>query len=114
MRREQAVQKLKDILTAEWPDKNVNVSIFGSSGNLLFTNSSDGMLVVGIADESESANPRSRRLCFDFEFGNSVPTRRGARKKCAIMKLSLWNPVLMMNRRHEEDHVRAREGGADC
>jgi len=41
-RREQAVQKLNDILTSEWPDKQIKVSMFGSSGNLLFTTSSDG------------------------------------------------------------------------
>jgi len=42
-RREQAVQKLNDILQGEWPDKQIKVSMFGSSGNLLFTTYSDGM-----------------------------------------------------------------------
>jgi len=44
-RREQAVQKLNDILQDEWPDKQIKVSMFGSSGNLLFTTSSDGMFL---------------------------------------------------------------------
>lgn len=41
-RREQVVHKLSDILSNEWPDKRIKVSMFGSSGNLLFTTSSDG------------------------------------------------------------------------
>lgn len=40
--REAVVEKLKNILREEWPDRTVEVSVFGSSGNLLNTNQSDG------------------------------------------------------------------------
>lgn len=40
--RTRIVQKLKDILQDEWPERRVEVSMFGSSGNLLYTNKSDG------------------------------------------------------------------------
>ncbi|KAL9048101.1 MAG: hypothetical protein Q9162_007857 [Coniocarpon cinnabarinum] len=39
--RRKVEQKLRSMLREEWPDKNVEVSVFGSSGNLLYTNKSD-------------------------------------------------------------------------
>lgn len=42
-KRIQAVDKLRRILTTEWPDKDIQVSVFGSSGNLLCTSESDGL-----------------------------------------------------------------------
>jgi hypothetical protein len=42
-RRTGFVKKLENILTAEWPGKEFKVHVFGSSGNLLYTNESDGM-----------------------------------------------------------------------
>ena len=41
--RWKVVDKLRNILRDEWPERNVEVSVFGSSGNLLYTNKSDGM-----------------------------------------------------------------------
>lgn len=38
------VEKLQGILTQAWPDKSIQVAVFGSSGNMLFTSRSDGML----------------------------------------------------------------------
>ncbi|KAF2727928.1 hypothetical protein EJ04DRAFT_450350 [Polyplosphaeria fusca] len=35
------VKKLENILTTEWPGKEFKVHVFGSSGNLLYTNDSD-------------------------------------------------------------------------
>ena len=40
--RHKVVDKLKRILSKEWPDGDVNVVVFGSSGNLLCTSKSDG------------------------------------------------------------------------
>lgn len=41
--RLKVVEKLRRILKDEWPDKNFQVTVFGSSGNLLCTSKSDGM-----------------------------------------------------------------------
>lgn len=40
--RERMITKLRHLLDEELPDKNVQVSMFGSSGNLLWTRKSDG------------------------------------------------------------------------
>lgn len=40
--RKKVVQKLKAILQDEWPERDVEVYMFGSSGNLLYTDKSDG------------------------------------------------------------------------
>jgi hypothetical protein len=42
-RRQKFVQKLKDLLNKEWPGHNIDVHMFGSSGNMLCTDESDGM-----------------------------------------------------------------------
>lgn len=42
--RKRVADKIGRILQEEWPNKHAEVSIFGSSGNLLFTNESDGAL----------------------------------------------------------------------
>ena len=44
--RQKICLKLKNILQEEWPDREVEVSMFGSSGNLLYTNKSDGSLLT--------------------------------------------------------------------
>jgi hypothetical protein len=41
-RRRKLVQKLEDILNGEWPGNEIRVNVFGSSGNLLSSNDSDG------------------------------------------------------------------------
>lgn len=56
-KRQQVVDKLQNILAEEWPGKAVQVAVFGSSGNQLFTNKSDGIscqdhLRVGSANDS--------------------------------------------------------------
>ena len=43
-RRDDFVKKLENILHGEWPDNEFRVHVFGSSGNLLCTSESDGML----------------------------------------------------------------------
>ena len=40
-RRVKLVQKLEDILNNEWPDSDIKVNVFGSSGNLLSSTDSD-------------------------------------------------------------------------
>jgi hypothetical protein len=45
-RRKKLVTKLEAILRAEWPVNDFKVHVFGSSGNLLYTNESDGMGVA--------------------------------------------------------------------
>ena len=44
--RRKVVEKLQKILQDEWPERQVKVFVFGSSGNLLYTNDSDGMCSV--------------------------------------------------------------------
>lgn len=41
-RRRKLVQKLEDILNGEWPGNEIRVNVFGSSGNLLSSDDSDG------------------------------------------------------------------------
>lgn len=41
-RREELVQKLEKSFNDEWPGHNIRVHVFGSSGNLLCTDDSDG------------------------------------------------------------------------
>ena len=41
-RRAKFVQKLHDLLNTQWPDSDIKVHVFGSSGNMLCTNDSDG------------------------------------------------------------------------
>lgn len=41
-KREKLVQKLETLFNDEWPGKNTRVHVFGSSGNLLCTDDSDG------------------------------------------------------------------------
>lgn len=41
-RRADFVQKLQRILNAQWPGNDIKVHVFGSSGNKLCTNDSDG------------------------------------------------------------------------
>jgi hypothetical protein len=41
-KREQLVQKLEKLFNDEWPGHNIRVHVFGSSGNLLCTDESDG------------------------------------------------------------------------
>lgn len=41
-KRERFVQKLENLLNKEWPDHDIKVHMFGSSGNLLCTDGSDG------------------------------------------------------------------------
>lgn len=41
-KRAKFVRKLERILNEKWPDNDIRVHVFGSSGNLLCTNDSDG------------------------------------------------------------------------
>lgn len=45
-RRKNVVEKLRKILHEEWRDRDIDVSVFGSSGNLLCTSKSDGMSLL--------------------------------------------------------------------
>ena len=42
-KRQRFVQKLEHMLNTEWPGHDIKVHVFGSSGNLLCTDESDGM-----------------------------------------------------------------------
>jgi len=44
LKREKLVQKLEKLFNTEWPGHNIRVHVFGSSGNLLCTDESDGQL----------------------------------------------------------------------
>ena len=41
-RRSKFIEKLRDILNGQWPGNDIKVHVFGSSGNLLCTDESDG------------------------------------------------------------------------
>lgn len=41
-RRRRLVSKLEDMFNKEWPGHDIRVYVFGSSGNLLCTDASDG------------------------------------------------------------------------
>jgi len=47
-RRSKFVEKLGDILNKQWPGNNIKVHVFGSSGNLLCTDESDGQLPLRV------------------------------------------------------------------
>jgi len=49
--RERVVDKLSHLLNEEMPDKNIQVSMFGSSGNLLYTKNSDGQFIKPLSDK---------------------------------------------------------------
>jgi len=44
-RRKKLVEKLESLFRTEWPGHDIRVHVFGSSGNLLCTDESDGQLV---------------------------------------------------------------------
>ena len=51
MNRKLFVQKLEKLLNDEWPCQEIQVHMFGSSGNLLHTNDSDGMFWTSAVDK---------------------------------------------------------------
>jgi len=59
-KRKRFVQKLEKLLNDEWPGHDIRVHMFGSSGNLLCTDESDGVFTV--LGDSISANHSSRYL----------------------------------------------------
>lgn len=42
-RRSDFVAKLEKLLNDKWPGSDIKVHVFGSSGNMLYTNDSDGL-----------------------------------------------------------------------
>jgi DNA polymerase sigma len=56
-KRKKLVQKLEKIFNDEWPGHDIRVTLFGSSGNLLCSDDSDGM-VCGkrLGNDSMSTN----------------------------------------------------------
>lgn len=42
-RRRKLIKKLENLLNTEWPGHDIRVHVFGSSGNMLCTDESDGM-----------------------------------------------------------------------
>ena len=59
-KRKKFVQKLEKLLNDEWPGHDIRVHMFGSSGNLLCTDESDGVFTV--LEDNISANRCSRYL----------------------------------------------------
>lgn len=43
-RRRKLIRKLENLLNTEWPGHDIRVHVFGSSGNMLCTDESDGIL----------------------------------------------------------------------
>ena len=55
-KRARFVNKLETLLDNRWPGNEIKVHVFGSSGNMLFTNDSDGMRLL------KSRNPKMHLL----------------------------------------------------
>lgn len=49
-RRVRLVQKLQKILDVRWPNNDITVNVFGSSGNLLSSDDSDGEISTSSVD----------------------------------------------------------------
>lgn len=52
-RRSELVKKLENIFNTEWPGNDIKVNVFGSTGNLLSSNDSDGWLYSKSMPEGE-------------------------------------------------------------
>jgi DNA polymerase sigma len=50
-RRAELIVKLNKIMQDEWPDKDIKVAVFGSSGNLLSSSDSDVDICVTTSDK---------------------------------------------------------------
>jgi DNA polymerase sigma len=46
--RHKLVQKLEKLFNDEWPGHDIRVHLFGSSGNLLCSDDSDGLYISGV------------------------------------------------------------------
>ena len=66
-RREKLVQKLEKLFNDEWPGHNIRVHVFGSSGNLLCTDESDGQLIARLRTKA-SANGRTVDICITTDW----------------------------------------------
>lgn len=55
-KRQLVVEKIQRILSEAWPAKSIQVAVFGSSGNMLYTSRSDGMLLSKDEEERPYAN----------------------------------------------------------
>lgn len=61
-RRQKILKKLRNIVAEGLPDRTFDVHVFGSSGNLLFTDKSDGMQHVESKSEGSDADLASGHL----------------------------------------------------
>ena len=55
-KRARFVQKLDRILNQQWPGNEIKVHVFGSSGNKLCTNDSDGELESGLGMDTSGGS----------------------------------------------------------
>ena len=55
-KRARFVQKLDRILNQQWPGNDIKVHVFGSSGNKLCTNDSDGELESGLGMDTSGGS----------------------------------------------------------
>lgn len=62
-RRARLVDKVKDILAKAWPDDDIQINVFGSSGNLLSTTDSDGMQTTSYSADVLTC---ASRYLFDY------------------------------------------------
>lgn len=74
-RRKKLVQKLETTFNEEWPGHDIRVNLFGSSGNYLCSDDSDGMSDSTLP--SNTANLASRHL-----YNNSMAAARGRLHDC--------------------------------
>lgn len=58
-KRQRFVQKLEHLLNTEWPGHDIKVHVFGSSGNLLCTDESDGLSTICQSTTQCKANRNS-------------------------------------------------------
>ena len=104
--RRRVVQKLKHILQEEWPDRKLEVSMFGSSGNLLYTNKSDGARILFSHIFCGKLTWYSGYLYYDERYRHGVQSCRGSFKEFVIVEdWTLTTIANTLSRGHEECHL---------
>lgn len=116
-KRKKLVTKLEAILRSEWPADNFKVHVFGSSGNLLYTNDSDGTCITFNRIDRCVADAREVDICIQTKM-KKLETMHVLAEVLAKRKSPRPHPQfdwrgLIEQRRHEPRCVRAFRQGAD-
>ncbi|KAK3634032.1 hypothetical protein LTR56_015500 [Elasticomyces elasticus] len=91
IRRAQLIQKLKKMMKDEWPGNDIQVNVFGSSGNLLSSSDSDVDICI-TTTKTKLESMHALAILLDRHGMKKVECRAGA--KVPIVKC--WDPELML------------------